>query len=161
MNRSNNISFIKVLWYLALISIIGLLWRILGSFIFSKNTSNLRNDTQLSSIDIKSNKTNELYYTPIESFKLHHSRGRSMLFCRSDPRSILQIKENMINPPRNGAILKGRVVEISNMPEGSLKWLDLLEYKQKDENEFVTSHDCFLPFDQDGKIIFPIIDSKI
>lgn len=100
--------------------------------------------------------------TELKVFRMKHPGTCSGMFWRDDPRADTNIVQKVMNKvanskpdwPRNGALLKGRVFEVASRPQGSLKWLEVTEYRQKDSTEWVPTPGCFMQFDQGGTLLF-------
>jgi len=92
----------------------------------------------------------------LKVFKMKHPGGCSGMFWRSDPRGGAGSSSTGSKPdwPRNGALLKGRVLEIPSKPEGSLKWLEVTEYVPAGGKNWVKTPGCFMQFDQGGTLLF-------
>lgn len=99
--------------------------------------------------------------TELKVFRMKHPGTCSGMFWRDDPRADTNIVQKVMNKvagskpdwPRNGALLKGRVFEVSSRPQGSLKWLEVTEYRQKDSAEWVATPGCFMQFEQGGTLL--------
>ena len=84
------------------------------------------------------------------------------MFWRDDPRADTNVLQQVMSKvtgtkpdwPRNGSLLKGRVFEMPSRPQGSLKWLEVTEYKQKDSPQWVATPGCFMQFEQGGDLLF-------
>lgn len=91
-------------------------------------------------------------------FRMKHPGTCSGMFWRADPRgnAVQKALGSLGKPdwPRNGALLKGITFEVPSKPEGSLKWLEVVEFKQNGSNEWVSTPNCFMQFEQNGTLLF-------
>lgn len=99
----------------------------------------------------------------VKVFRMKHPGTCSGMFWRDDPRTDANIVQKVISKvtggskpdwPRNGSLLKGRVFEVSSRPQGSLRWLEVTEFRQKDSTEWVPAPGCFMQFEQGGDLLF-------
>jgi hypothetical protein len=94
-----------------------------------------------------------LQMSSVQTFTMRHPGGCTGMYWRSDPRQGKSTSAGPPDWPRNGAILKGIVHEFPNKPEGSLKWLEVQEYKQAGGSDFVKTDGKWMQFDQGGILL--------
>ncbi|MFQ3225962.1 MAG: hypothetical protein ACI8Z5_002231 [Lentimonas sp.] len=59
--------------------------------------------------------------------------------------------------PRNGAVLRGFVHELSNAHEGNTQWLEVMEISPSgDLDQFVPSPECWMQFTQGGLLLHSV-----
>ena len=89
------------------------------------------------------------------TYIMKHPGGCTGMFWRSDPTKGKATFRGPPDWPRNGAILKGKVIRIPEQPEKSLYWLQVKEYQQADGSGFEKTPDCWMQFNQDGILLHP------
>ena len=87
------------------------------------------------------------------SFVMKHPGHCTGMYWRADPTKGKSSSSGPPDWPRNGAVLKGEVKEFANLPEGSLKWLEVSEYKQAGSEEWVKTPNCWMQFEQNGALL--------
>ena len=87
------------------------------------------------------------------SFVMKHPGHCTGMYWRSDPTKGKASSSGPPDWPRNGAVLRGEVKEFADMPEGSLKWLEVSEYKQAGSAEWVKTPNCWMQFEQNGALL--------
>lgn len=91
------------------------------------------------------------------TFTLRHPGTCSGMFWRGDPRSGAKVPSGVPDWPRNGAKLRGVVMELppgSSLPEGNSKWLEVKSYAQAGSSAFQpVPAGVFMIFDQGGLLL--------
>jgi len=55
--------------------------------------------------------------------------------------------------PRNGAVMRGLVHVLDKPVQSNTKWLEVIEFCQAGEKEFVSTEGCWMQFEQGGLLL--------
>ena len=79
------------------------------------------------------------------------------MFWRQDPSGKSPKTSNLPAWPRNGAVLRGVVVEFAFKPENCVKWLQVNQYTQAGTSSVVDlPAGVFMPFEQGGLLLHEV-----
>ena len=78
------------------------------------------------------------------------------MFWRGNPLTNTSHSNPSENWPRNGAVLKGTIVELDKPKEHNLRWLKVEQIMQKDGAFIAAPNDSWMIFEQEGTLLHPI-----